>query len=174
MIKQTGDSLLLSKHSIQLQALFLLLSAPVIENFLGLSDLPNPTDLSELMILEYLQIMDPVNLWTCSFLVGFIYTLQYSLSSTSSILEQSLQSVHHLQMTKSQIILKGLFGIIGFFQKRTNKFVSFRRIRGYQKSLGNYLTFSSKGFQHHFNTISKFVCCGCNIKKFSFSCIEIR
>ena len=34
--------------------------------------------------------------------VGFIYTFWQSLSSTSSILEQRLQSVHHLQMTSSE------------------------------------------------------------------------
>ena len=55
--------------------------------------------------------------------VGFIYTFWCSLSSTSSILDQRLQSFHHLQMT------------------------------------------SSEGFQHHFTIISKFVCCGCYIKK---------
>ena len=37
-----------------------------------------------------------------SYMVGFIYTFWCSLSSTSSILEQRLQSVHHLQMTSSE------------------------------------------------------------------------
>ena len=63
------------------------LDTPVVENCLGLSDLPNATNLPDLMILDHLQIIDPINLWTSSFSVGFIYTLYYSLSSTSSILE---------------------------------------------------------------------------------------
>ena len=58
--------------------------------------------------------------------VGFIYTFWYSLSSASSILEQRLQSVNHLQLT------------------------------------------SSEGFRHHFNIISKFVCCGCYMKNICF------
>ena len=36
MIKQTGDSLLLSKHSIQLSALFLLLSGQMLQTFFGI------------------------------------------------------------------------------------------------------------------------------------------
>ena len=35
-------------------------------------------------------------------LVGFIYTFWYFLSSTSSILKQGFQSIHHLQMTSSE------------------------------------------------------------------------
>ena len=53
---------------------------------------------------------------------------------------------------KGQIILKGLFGVLKFSQKTNerfrrsskNEFVRsfFGRIRGYQKSFRNYLTFS--------------------------------
>ena len=39
---------------------------------------------------------------TFSTKVGFIYTFWYSLSSTSSILEQRFQSVVHLQITSSE------------------------------------------------------------------------
>ena len=51
------------------------LDTPVVENCLGLSDLPNATNLPDLMILDHLQIIDPINLWTSSFSVGFIFTL---------------------------------------------------------------------------------------------------
>ena len=59
-------------------------------------------------------------------------------------------------LIKGQIISKGLFGILGFFQKRMNKFglvllgkktefvrLFFGRIQGYQKTFRNYLTFSN-------------------------------
>ena len=46
--------------------------------------------------------------------VGFIYTFRYSLSSTSSTLEQWFQSVHHLQMTSSEVF-QHYFSIISKF-----------------------------------------------------------
>ena len=55
-------------------------------------------------------------------------------------------------ITKGQVISKGLFGVLEFSQKTKerirrsskNEFVHsfFGRIRGYQKSFRNYLTFS--------------------------------
>ena len=55
-------------------------------------------------------------------------------------------------MAKGQIITKGIFGVLKFSQKTNerirrsskNEFVRsfFGRIRGYQKSFRNYLTFS--------------------------------
>ena len=57
-----------------------------------------------------------------------------------------------MYLTKGQIISKGLFGVLEFSQKTNeqirrsskNEFVRsfFGRIRGYQKSFRNYLTFS--------------------------------
>ena len=63
--------------------------------------------------------------WTIQ--VGFIDTFSYSLSFTSSILEQGLQSNHHLQMTSSEgfqqhfnIISKSV--CCGFYMKKNIAF----------------------------------------------------
>ena len=58
----------------------------------------------------------------------------------------------HMVQQRGQIISKGLFGVLEFFQKTNkqicrsskNEFVClfFGRIRGYQKSFQNYLTFN--------------------------------
>ena len=60
-----------------------------------------------------------------SSLVGFIYTFWCSLSSTSSILEQTFQSVHHLQMTSSEGF-QNHFSIISKFVDMTYRSVRVR------------------------------------------------
>ena len=60
---------------------------------------------------------------TCKLMVGFMYTFQDSLLSTSSILEQGFSSIHQFQMTSSEEFQQP-FSIIsefvccGFYMKK--------------------------------------------------------
>ena len=76
------------------------------------------------------------------------------VSNTShDVVQKNLYKVNYLHYSlKGQIISKGLFGVLEFSQKMNkrichrskNEFVRsfFGRIRGYQKSFRNYLTFT--------------------------------
>ena len=90
--------------------------------------------------------------------VGFIYTFWYFLSSTSSLLEQRLQSVYHLEMTKAvtyderpkmkrDIRQKG-----SPFLRKKSAFLSLTSLH-FRPFVLRY-SFSLEGFQHHFSIIS--------------------
>ena len=57
--------------------------------------------------------------------VGFIYTFWYSLSSTSSILENGCQSAHHLQMTSSEGFQQHFSCLLAFLHEKECSFYTY-------------------------------------------------